>query len=169
MQGLRIAFSGKMQVGKTTSATYLVKKYGFIKLAFADKLKEIARDLFPEQFETGEKPRKLLQDLGIKMREIDEDVWVNYVLRKIKNLPKETNIAIDDLRFLNEYKALKNEGFFVVRIIRNVPPSPYSNHQSELEVDKMPYDWIIYNTSTLENLYAELDKLVEMLSENERK
>jgi len=90
-------------------------------------------------------------------------------LRIIKSLPKEFNIAIDDLRFLNEYKALKNEGFFVVRIIRNVPPSPYSNHQSEIEVDKMPYDWIIYNTSTLENLYAELDKIVEMLSKNERK
>jgi len=169
MQGLRIAFSGKMQVGKTTSAEYLVRKYGFVKLAFADKLKEIARDLFPEQFEKGEKPRKLLQDLGIKMREIDEDVWVNYVMRKIKSLPKETNITIDDLRFLNEYKALKNEGFFVVRIIRNVPPSPYLNHQSEIEVDKMPYDWVIYNTSTLENLYAELDKVVEMLSKNERK
>jgi len=62
-----------MQVGKTTSAEYLVRKYGFVKLAFADKLKEIARDLFPEQFESGEKPRKLLQDLGIKMREIDEE------------------------------------------------------------------------------------------------
>jgi hypothetical protein len=31
----------------------------------------------------------------------------------------------------------------------------------------MPYDWIIYNTSTLENLYAELDKIVEMLNKNE--
>jgi len=164
MQGLRIAFSGKMQVGKTTSAEYLVRKYGFVKLAFADKLKEIARDLFPEQFEKGEKPRKLLQDLGIQMRELDEGVWVKYVSRKIDKLPKESNIAIDDLRFSNEYKALKSEGFFVVRIIRNVPPSPFSNHQSEIEVDKMPYDWIIYNTSTLERLYAELDKVVEMLS-----
>jgi len=166
---VRIAFSGKMQVGKTTSAEYLVRKYGFVKLSFAGKLKEIAKDLWSEQFECNQKPRKLLQDLGIKMREIDEDVWVKYLLRIIKNLPKETNIAIDDLRFLNEYKALKNEGFFVVRIIRDIPPSPFSNHQSELEVDKMPYDWIIYNTSTLENLYAELDKLVEMLSKNERK
>jgi len=169
MQGLRIAFSGKMQVGKTTSADYLVQKYGFIKLSFAGKLKEIAKDLWPEQFECNQKPRQLLQDLGMKMREIDQDVWVNYVLRIIKSLPKETNIVIDDLRFLNEYKALKNVGFFVVCIIRNVPPSPYSNHQSELEVDKMPYDWIIYNTSTLENLYAELDKIVEMLNKNERK
>jgi len=92
MQGLRVAFSSKMQVEKTTSAEYLVRKYGFVKLAFADKLKEIACDLFPEQFESGEKPRKLLQDLGIKMREIDEDVWVKYVLRIIKSLPKLTSL-----------------------------------------------------------------------------
>ena len=169
MQGLRIAFSGKMQVGKTTSAEYLVRKYGFVKLAFADKLKEIARDLFPEQFEKGEKPRKLLQDLGIKMREIDEDVWVKCVLRKIESLPKETNIVIDDLRFLNEYKALKNEGFFVVRILRDVPPSPYSNHQSEKEVEQMPYDLLLLNTGTLDRLYEKLDKIMAMLGKNERK
>ena len=167
MQGIRIAFSGKMQVGKTTSAEYLVRKYGFIKLAFADKLKEIARDLFPEQFETGEKPRKLLQDLGIKMREIDEDVWVKYVLRKIESLPKETNIAIDDLRFLNEYEAVKNAGFFVIRIVRDVPPSPFSNHQSETEVEKMPFYWVIYNTSSFGRLYEALDRIL-MLASSEK-
>jgi len=168
MQGLRIAFSGKMQVGKTTSAEYLVRKYGFVKLAFADKLKEIARDLFPEQFEKGEKPRKLLQDLGMKMRKIDQDVWVNYVLRIVRSLPKESNIVIDDLRFMNEYKALKNEGFFIVRILRDVPPSPLDDHPSEKEVEQMPYDLLLLNTGTLDRLYEKLDKIVEILSKNER-
>ena len=92
MQGVRIAFSGKMQVGKTTSADYLVRRYGFVKLSFAGKLKEIAHDLFPEQFEKGEKPRKLLQDLGIKMREIDEDVWARYVIRKVESLRKKATL-----------------------------------------------------------------------------
>jgi len=167
MQGVRIAFSGKMQVGKTTSADYLVRRYGFAKLSFAGKLKEIAHDLFPEQFENGEKPRKLLQDLGIKMREIDEDVWARYVIRKVESLPKESNIAIDDLRFLNEYEAVKNAGFFVVRIVRDVPPSPFSNHQSETEVEKMPFDWVIYNTSTFERLYESLDRVL-MLANKEK-
>jgi len=167
MQGVRIAFSGKMQVGKTTSADYLVRRYGFVKLSFAGKLKEIAHDLFPEQFEKGEKPRKLLQDLGIKMREIDEDVWARYVIRKVESLPKENNIAIDDLRFLNEYKAVKNAGFFVIRIVRDVPPSPFSNHQSETEVEKMPFDWVIYNTSTFERLYEALDRVL-MLANKEK-
>jgi len=160
MQGVRIAFSGKMQVGKTTSAEYLVRKYGFVKLSFAGKLKEIAHDLFPEQFEKGEKPRKLLQDLGIKMREIDEDIWARYVIRKVESLPKESNVAIDDLRFLNEYEAIKNVGFFVVRIVRDVPPSPFSNHQSETEVEKMPFDWVIYNTSSFGRLYEALDRIL---------
>ena len=44
----KVAFAGKMQVGKTTSADYLVQKYGFVKLSFAGKLKEIAKDLWPE-------------------------------------------------------------------------------------------------------------------------
>jgi len=169
MQGVRIAFSGKMQVGKTTSAEYLVRKYGFVKLSFAGKLKEIARDLFPEQFECEQKPRKLLQDLGMKMRDIDQDVWVNYVLRIVRSLPKESNIAIDDLRFMNEYKALKNEGFFVVRILRDVPPSPLDNHPSEKEVEQMPYDLLLLNTGTFDRLYEKLDKIMEMVSKNERK
>jgi len=167
MQGVRIAFSGKMQVGKTTSANYLVKKYGFVKLSFAGKLKEIAHDLFPEQFEKGEKPHKLLQDLGIKMREIDEDVWARYVIRKVDSLPKESNVAIDDLRFLNEYKAVKNAGFFVVRIMRDVPPSPLSNHQSETEVERMPFDWVIYNIRSFERLYKALDRVL-MLANMEK-
>jgi len=166
---VRIAFSGKMQVGKTTSADYLVQKYGFIKLSFAGKLKEIAKDLWPEQFECGQKPRKLLQDLGMKMRELDQDVWVNYVLRIVHILPKESNIVIDDLRFMNEYKALKSEGFFVVRILRDVPPSPFGNHPSEKEVEQMPYDLLLLNTGTLDMLYEKLDKIMEMLSKNERK
>jgi len=167
MQGVRIPFSGKMQVGKTTSANYLVRRYGFVKLSFAGKLKEIARELFPEQFEKGEKPRKLLQDLSIKMREIDEDVWARYVIRKDESLPKENNVAIDELRFLNEYEAVKNAGFFVVRIVRDIPPSPFSNHQSETEMERMPFDWVIYNTSTFERLYDALDRVL-MLANKEK-
>ena len=164
MQGFRIAFAGKMQVGKTTSADYLVQKYGFIKLSFAGKLKEIAKDLWPEQFESGQKPRKLLQDLGMKMREIDQDVWVKYLVRIVRSLPKESNIVVDDLRFMNEYKALKNEGFFIVRIVREVPPSPFDDHPSEKEVEQMPYDLLLLNTETLDMLYEKLDKIMEMVS-----
>ena len=68
----KIAITGKMCSGKTTIANYLIEKNNqFVKISFADKVKEIATDLFNMK----EKNRYLLQSIGTKMREIDEDVW----------------------------------------------------------------------------------------------
>ena len=50
------------------------------------------------------KNRELLQSIGTKMREIDEDIWIKYVLKNNKN-----NIIIDDLRYPNELEALKRK------------------------------------------------------------
>jgi len=36
------------------------------------------------------------------MREIDHDVWVKYVTKRVEKLPKETDIVIDDFEFPNE-------------------------------------------------------------------
>jgi len=46
MYGLRIAFAGKTRAGKTTSANYLLRAYGFTKISFTGKLIECARDFF---------------------------------------------------------------------------------------------------------------------------
>ena len=42
------------------------------------------------------KNRKLIQEFALKVKEIDNDVWVNYLLNDI-NI--DDNIVIDDLRF----------------------------------------------------------------------
>ena len=44
-------------------------------LSFADKIYDIAYDLFDMK----EKDRKLLQDIGQKMREIDEKIFIKYI------------------------------------------------------------------------------------------
>lgn len=56
--------------GKDTVADYLVKQHGFVKVSFAGKIYEIARDLF----NMTNKNRALLQSIGQKMRQIDEEV-----------------------------------------------------------------------------------------------
>lgn len=111
---VKIAICGKIRSGKDTVGDFLVSKYGFKRYAFGDGIKEVIGLLFPEELEQG-KPRKLLQDLGQKMREIDPDVWVNHVNRKIE-ADGSSRIIITDLRQPNEYEALRNAGYFILKL-----------------------------------------------------
>jgi len=149
MYGLRIAFAGKSRSGKTTSANYLLRTYGFVKISFTGKLIEFAHEFFPDRFETG-KPQDLIQALHEKLREIDPDVWIKYVTRKIEMLPKDADIVIDDLRWRNDYGAVKSLGFLVVRL----DPS---------NEDDLPYDVLLENEGTVEDLYRKLDALIKLL------
>jgi len=149
MYGIHIAFAGKSRSGKTTSANYLLRTYGFVKISFTGKLIEFAHEFFPDRFEKG-KPQDLIQALHEKLREIDPDVWIKYVTRKIEMLPKDADIVIDDLRWRNDYVAVKSLGFLVVRL----DPS---------NEDEVPYDVLLQNEGTVEDLYHKLDALIKLL------
>ena len=148
MYGIRIAFAGKSRSGKTTSANYLLRTYGFVKISFTGKLIEFAHEFFPDRFERGEKPQDLIQAFHEKLCEIDPDVWTKYVTRKIETLPKDADIVIDDLRWRNDYGAVKSLGFLVVRL----DPT-----------DELPYDVLLENEGTVEDLYHKLDALIKLL------
>ena len=105
----KIIISGRGGAGKDQAADYLVEEYGFKKIAFADGIYEIARKYFGMQ----NKDRKLLQDIGQKMREIEPLIWVKYTFEKAKNYEK---VVISDCRQGNEYiYGLENE-FLPLRI-----------------------------------------------------
>lgn len=134
---VRIAFYGKLCSGKTTAANMVLDILpNSTKLSFAQKLKEIAVDLF----NMDGKDRALLQDLGKKMREIDPDVWVNYLVKQFDN---HDHIVIDDLRFTNEYSKLRENGFIIVKLIipkhiqinriKDTYPSNWKGHIERLE------------------------------------
>ena len=129
---MRIGLLGKMGAGKTTLANKIIKCYPEMKkMSFADPLKQIAVDLFDMKH----KDRKLLQQIGTKMREIDDNVWANALLRKIGS---DQNIIIDDVRYLNEIILLKNAGFKIcyldidetdrIKYLRMIYASDSDNH-----------------------------------------
>ena len=68
--------------------------------SFGKKVKQVASDLF--QMDPQIKDRTLLTSIGQKMREIDKDVWVNYVIQQCKDVEY---CLVDDLRYQNEYEA----------------------------------------------------------------
>ena len=167
---VRLAVSGKMRSGKDSTAAYLVKRYGFARYAFADRLKEVACELFgmPE----GTKNRHLLVELGRKMCEIDKLVWVNYVLRQV---PLRQDVTISDLRFRYEYHALKAFDFVTVRVNigeweRQRRIEKYGSKvdlallddPSEKDLDDTPFDFVLDGT-TYDGLYGGIDKMMSAL------
>lgn len=115
LTGDRIAFFGKMAVGKSHCANILVAEYGYGKIAFADRLKKLARELFFIEGKDGP-ARKIYQELGSALRSINEDVWISPVLQRIAEFPNRPWV-IDDVRYPNEYRALEEAGFLMVRVM----------------------------------------------------
>lgn len=108
---MKIAFTGWAGSGKTEASKFLCREYGFTRLSFADGIKQITRGIFNVR----DKNRKLLQQVGEKMREIDPDVWVKHTMNRI--LPYKSRYVIDDLRRKNEFDALVENNFYIFRIV----------------------------------------------------
>ncbi len=151
----RIAFYGPMCSGKTFAANYLVDHHGYQRVNFAGKLKELAANIFDVHGKDGE-DRTVLQQLGQKMREIDTDIWVKLALEKIRYNYPDSRIVIDDLRYVNEAKALRANGFTIVRVhtdedirlnrIKKLYPNTpvgADQHSSEREWELITPDYIV--------------------------
>jgi len=135
---MKIGICGRMASGKTTLAQELEKQFltfedvqeeYVTQMSLAGKVKEIATGLF---FMKG-KDRKLLQQIGMKMREIRETVWLDYVLESTK---LDVGITIvDDVRFINEAVTMRENEWIMIKII--------VDEETQLERVKKtyPHDW----------------------------
>ena len=168
--GFRIAFTGRMGTGKSSVADFLVKSFGFKRYSFAAKLKEIASDLFG----MSTKDRLLLQTLGTKVREVEQDSWANFVLKQIET-EAPLRATIDDMRYLNEGKILKENGFTLIRLygdrknrkIAGLSPET-ERHPSETETDKIEVDYALDTSGSLDLCYRKIMDLLQELSLNEQ-
>tara|TARA_B110000971_G_scaffold202324_1_gene221957 strand:- start:106 stop:639 length:534 start_codon:yes stop_codon:yes gene_type:complete len=131
---MKIAITGKMCSGKTTLSELLCEIEPRFKIfSFGKKVKEVASDLF--NMDPSIKDRSLLILIGQKMREVDTEIWINYVIRQTEG---HEFCLIDDLRYQNEYEALIKNGFKIIQLnisddlqekrIREVYPINYEDH-----------------------------------------
>ena len=162
----KIGIIGKICSGKSYIANYLVDKYNFTKYSFADPLKKIAT----KYYNMKNKDRKLLQDLAIKMKDIDHNIFVNYLLN---NYNKYDNVVIDDVRFKNELIELKKHNFTIIKLNVNkeLQINRYNNlyndeidrlnHLSELEQDTFSDKLIDYTLESNENILNQIDIILK--------
>jgi dephospho-CoA kinase len=167
-----IALCGYKGCGKDYVAKYIEKNYDYQHLKISFKLKEMVKSLFDlndEQIEGVRKeqldekwnktPRQIMQFIGTdvfqyniqELMPIGRDFWIKSFVNNLKSTT--SNIVISDMRFLHEYKYLKNEGHtvHVIQIINQGPTEIYSlndEHQSESEFIQIPSDYYLYNDMT---------------------
>lgn len=153
-----IGITGTRGSGKDTLARAL-RDHGFVRAAFADKLKLVAMDLYQltaaqvhgsqEEKETidprwGVSPRFILQQLGTEVgRSVHTETWTRYLLDV--DIPERNQrmlaglfggFAITDVRFPSEAEAIRARGGIIVRVVRSSKddPSSYARHASEAQV-----------------------------------
>jgi dephospho-CoA kinase len=169
-----VGLTGYAQSGKDTVAQILVNKYGFTRVAFADKIREFLYELNPvikdgvklREFVDAHgwdvakvqesEVRRLLQEIGLTARKIFGDsFWINQALNPhiyehpIVGVNKD--IVVTDVRFTNEAEIIKSLGGKIWRIKRNGVEA-VNNHVSEHEMDGYKVDSILVNRGTLDEL-----------------
>lgn len=215
-----VGISGLAGSGKDAAADILVKNHNFAKVALADPLKRICKEVFaftdeqlwgpsdkrneedkryphtfagslsePRGYLT---PRHALQQLGTEWgRHCYHNVWVDYALRVSKALLEDpeytylytakiglhdpqpgsrsdrrpySGVAISDVRFKNEIKAIREAGGILVRMLRGLGlDGDAAKHISETEQQEIPdstFDFIVDNREwSLEQLQEEIEDL----------
>ncbi len=170
-----IFLSGYLKSGKDTVGNYLCTSHGFIRVAFADLLKDevsITYDVTRETLDTisGKTPeiRQLLIQHGAKRRAENINYWIEKIWTTLlENLNLGKNIVLTDWRFENEFKVIKmltstcqkKVNTYTWRINRwDIPPLLDT---SECGLDLFTFDEYINNTGSLEQLHQKIDVLLD--------
>jgi hypothetical protein len=164
---VNIAFAGEAGSGKDAACNYLVEKYGYTTRKFATPLYDILTYAQTTTSLPVGKDRDFLQYVGMWGRNKNQDIWVNAAL---KDIQRDSKVCISDLRFPNEFDALKSRGFIMCRIIRQIDNntkaqiigSGDASHISEHALlsyhDR--FDYTIFNNGTLQDFYDRINKIV---------
>lgn len=124
------------------------------------------------------KNRALLQCVGTDIfREFNETVWVDYLILKAHEFD---NVVVDDVRFCNEFDALREDGWVMVycavpddvraarleKCYGRPLTEEEANHPSERDLDNIPaveWDWILNTAGAIETERTQVDELIDYI------
>jgi hypothetical protein len=128
-------------------------------------------------------PRYILQYWGTEVcrNGFHDDIWIASLENKLRTA--KDDVVISDCRFPNEIKSIRAQGGHVIRVMRGPEPQWYSIaeqanlgtefaaqsllsfgiHASETSWIGTDFDRVIDNNGTLDELYAQINDLVQDL------
>lgn len=153
-----IGLCGYARAGKDTAAEALIL-LGWERVAFADPLKAIARELGWDG-QKNKAGREFLQTLGSSVRaHLHVDAWVDATVRHIQAI--NGDVIVTDVRYPNEAQALRSLGALIIRIDRP-GVSAANDHESE-RVDLIHPHGIIINDGERDALWSKMVAAVSMI------
>lgn len=188
-----ISISGKANTGKNTLSKLLADEIksrlsdwkGNTFIAFADPIKEIVKIMFPNlpkkylfgssefrskqipgAFKNGEPLtiRMALTDIGTDFKNYNYNLWLDVFNKRLAKSFKKSLVIVTDVRFKNEFDYLKQLGFYQIRIYRDeVVKSSHISETNQDTIKDSEFDYVINNSGTLEDLKAQVTKIVDQL------
>lgn len=182
-------YSPAAQSGKSTVAQHLMEHHGFHLVKFAGPLKNMMRTLLQEMYFTEDyieeliegslkhchvnglpvSVRSMMQTLGTEWGRncVDPDLWTRVAITQAKWLRSDgLNVVMDDMRFPNEFDAVKAAGGITVKVIR---PGyvPDGSHSSEGQLDDHQFDYVIFNDGPVDDLSIDIETLMHVIKHDQ--
>lgn len=171
-----VGLSGLAGSGKSVVADHLIEARGFVRVKFANGLKNMLRTLMagqgadpvyierciegdlkevPCKYLAHRTPRHAMQTLGTEWgREtISTNFWADVAIATCRDhLNKGQSVVVDDLRFPNEFWALVDQVHASVwKVTRPGIVAP-NDHKSEGLLDGFKFDAELHNGRTIDDL-----------------
>ena len=180
-----IALGHRQSVGKNACGRLLKESDAFERvelLSFAYEMKLKCFELFkdfglqpPIHYEANrvdknqilpmlhKSPRQVYIEYGMAMRSIYENIWIHHAMKQCQD--KDTLYVFTDLRFPNEFRAVKNKGGYCIRV-DNPNVEVFSDEADDALAPLAIGEWdaIVYNCSDLLDLSKKIHQTVEGLS-----
>jgi hypothetical protein len=178
-------YSPVMGSGKSVIAKYLEREHGFAVVKFAGALKAMTRvflsrlgydvktvermvegdlkekplPLFTNSVVT---PRSIMQTLGTEWgrHEIDLHVWTKVAMAEAALFMQQgQSVVIDDMRFFNEFQAVRMAGGLIVKVHRPGAQKTVG-HVSEGALSDVEFDRALVNDGTIEDLHQKIEEII---------
>lgn len=184
-----IGIIGRARVGKDTAGAWLVENRGYVRVGFADAVRDVALRTDPIVYqyrhtdgwydrrlsdvvrergwerakELFPEVRRILQETGMAVRAVDEEFWLRTALDKVRKINESgRSVVITDVRFPNEAESLKRAGFELLYIDR--PGVPHLDHASEGALSEADAGMILHNRGSLADFLADVEHVADLIT-----
>lgn len=171
---LLLGFAGPAGCGKSTAAALLASRVGWVRLSFAEPLRELLLALHPHwdqwrlgpgkdlcQADGGLSPRDQMRTAGDWVKGYEPGFFANIMRRQLgAQMEMGSHVVIDDVRFEGEARLIRELGGSLVHVSRT-DVHFRRDHNSEMGVEPGATDLFLRNWDGLRTLGGELDYLLD--------